>query len=68
MELYFNNNLSDITYLSELIPVALLRFAKQSEATGVQFALTVLIRFANAIRISWGSLKEGVWQSLNYLN
>jgi len=35
MELYFNNNLSDITYLSELIPVALLRFAKQSEAAGI---------------------------------
>jgi len=37
MEHYINNgtNLSDITYMSELTPAALLRFASQSEAAGV---------------------------------
>jgi len=34
MELYFKN-VSDITYLSELIPAALFRFASQSETAGI---------------------------------
>lgn len=45
MENYFKNNLTDITYQSELTPSVLFRFAKAKRNSGGKFAQQTYVVF-----------------------